>query len=57
MKDLSGMTFCITGTLSKGRRQFINLIEQAGGIFTRDMSNMVTFLTVGTDAHTKHTEK
>lgn len=57
MKNLSGMTFCITGTLSKGRKQFINLIEQAGGVFKRDMSNMVTFLIVGADAHTKHTEK
>ena len=57
MKNLTGMTFCITGTLSKGRKQFINLIEQAGGMFKRDISNMVTFLIVGADAHTRHTEK
>lgn len=57
MKSLTGMTFCITGTLSKSRSYFVRLIEQAGGMFKRDISNMVTFLIVGADAHTRHTEK
>ena len=47
MKNLTGMTFCITGTLSKSRSYFVRLIEQAGGVFKRDISNMVTFLIVG----------
>lgn len=46
---LNGKTFCITGTLSKGRKQFESFIKKNGGKFIRDMSSTVQFLIAGSD--------
>jgi len=46
---LNGKTFCITGTLSKGRKQFEFFIKKNGGKFIRDVSSTVQFLIAGSD--------
>lgn len=57
MKNLQGKTFSITGTLTQGRKQFIRMIEEAGGEFKKNVSNKVNFLIVGDDAYTRDTGK
>lgn len=42
--NLSGMTFCITGALSKPRDSFISLIENAGGKVVGGVSSKTTYL-------------
>lgn len=42
MGTLAGKTFSITGTLSKGRKQYIDLIEKLGGVFKKNVSNKTT---------------
>jgi DNA ligase (NAD+) len=41
---LSGMNICITGTLSKPRKEFENLIIQAGGQLTEDVTKNTNIL-------------
>lgn len=55
--SLNGKTFSITGTLSKGRKQYISLIEHLGGTFKPRVSNVVNFLIVGSDAYLRDTGK
>lgn len=54
---LIGKTISITGTLTKGRKQYIKMIEQLGGTFKSHVSAAVNFLIVGPDAYTRDTEK
>jgi len=44
--SLSGLSFCITGTLSKPRLFFVKLIESEGGTF-KDSATKVNYLIVG----------
>ncbi|MFA5025376.1 MAG: NAD-dependent DNA ligase LigA [Candidatus Shapirobacteria bacterium] len=49
---LSGLTFCITGNLSKSRLQFIELIESNGGKFVSAVSSNTNYLlTNEADSH------
>jgi len=57
MKTLSGKSFSITGTLSKGRKYYIDMIENLGGVFKKNVSNAVNFIIVGDDAYTRDTGK
>lgn len=57
METLAGKTFSITGTLSKGRKQYIDLIEKLGGVFKKNVSNKTTFVIVGDDAYLRDTGK
>lgn len=57
MGTLQGKTFSISGTLSKVRKQVVEMIEQAGGTFKKNVSNKVNFLIVGEDAYEKDTGK
>lgn len=57
MGTLKGKTFSITGTLSKGRKAFVKMIEENGGTFKKNVSNVVNFLIVGDDAYTRDTGK
>lgn len=57
MGNLAGKSFCITGTLSKSRKTYIDLIEKLGGTFKSKISNRVNFVIVGPDAYTKDTAK
>ena len=59
--NLSGMTFCITGALSKPRDSFISLIENAGGKVVGGVSSKTTYLitndkTTGTSKNKKAEE-
>ena len=44
---LEGLTFVITGTLSRSRREMANLIEQHGGRVTGSVSRNTNYLLVG----------
>ena len=50
---LSSKTFVITGTLSKPRNHFKNLIEQHGGKVVGSVSGSTDYLLCGTDAGSK----
>lgn len=50
---LSGKTFVITGTLSKPRNHFKNLIEQNGGKVTGSVSSNTDYLLAGVDPGSK----
>lgn len=49
---LAGSSFCITGTLSKPRKHFENLVTDNGGTLS-SVSKKLTYLIVGTDAGSK----
>ncbi len=58
---LSGMTFCVTGTLTRPREEIIRSIEAQGGKVTGSVSKKTSYLVVGADvgaakmeAATKH---
>ena len=57
IQKIKGVTFCITGTLSKSRKQYVQLIEDLGGRFKKGVSGDVNFLIVGNDAYSRETEK
>jgi DNA ligase (NAD+) len=48
-QPLKGMVFCVTGTLTKGRDEVQNLIEQAGGLCKSGVTKATTYLVVGED--------
>ncbi len=50
---LAGKTFVITGTLSRPRSHFKNLIEQNGGIVTGSVSQNTDYLLCGADPGSK----
>jgi len=47
------MKICITGTLSKGRKEFEKLINDAGHEFVNRISNDLDYLVVGEKAGSK----
>lgn len=55
--SLSGKTFCITGTLSKGRKQFLFFIKKNGGVLKNNLSDGVNYLIAGYDAAIPETAK
>jgi DNA ligase (NAD+) len=50
---LKGLTFLITGTLSKPRQEIINLIEMNGGNVVNTVSKKVNYLIAGTEPGSK----
>jgi len=50
---LTGKSFCVTGTLSKGRKEIQAMIKAAGGIVKDSVSKDLSFLVVGDDAGSK----
>jgi len=50
---LTGKSFCITGTLSKGRKEIQEMVKNAGGIVKDSVSKDLSFLVVGDDAGSK----
>lgn len=50
---LNGKMFCITGTLSKGRKEFQDLIESNGGKFSSSVSSKLDYLICGEDCGSK----
>jgi len=52
-KPLDGLTFVITGTLPKPRKEIEDLIESLGGRSTSSVSKGTSFLVVGDDAGSK----
>lgn len=52
-KPLDGLTFVITGTLSKARTEVEDLIESLGGHISSSVSKNTSFLIVGEDAGSK----
>lgn len=50
---LDGKSFLITGTLSKGRKEFQEIIENNGGINASGVSKNLDYLIVGEDAGSK----
>lgn len=53
---LRGLTFLITGTLSKSRQEIINLIEENGGEVVNAVSKNVDYLIVGENPGSKLTK-
>jgi DNA ligase (NAD+) len=51
--NLNGKSFCITGTLSKSRNEFIEIITSNGGFFKSGVSSALNYLIVGSDAGSK----
>jgi len=51
--SLSGMSFCITGTLSKGRKEIQSDIEKAGGDVKGSVSAKLNYLVAGEEAGSK----
>lgn len=51
--NLSGKTFLITGTLTKGRKEFETMIKDNGGIVASSVSKSLNYLLVGSDAGSK----
>jgi DNA ligase (NAD+) len=49
-EKLAGKVFCITGTLSKSRNDFAEIIEKNGGEFTNSITKKVNYLIVGENA-------
>ncbi|MCK4574080.1 MAG: NAD-dependent DNA ligase LigA, partial [candidate division Zixibacteria bacterium] len=52
-ESLSGKTFVITGTLSKPRNHFRNLIEQNGGKVSGSVSSRTDYILAGAEAGSK----
>jgi DNA ligase (NAD+) len=52
-KTLDGLTFVITGTLSRPREEFEALIEQNGGRVSGSVSKMTSFVLAGHEAGSK----
>ena len=52
-KKLNGQSFCITGTLSKPRNDFVKDIEGNGGKFASSVSKNLNFLICGEDCGSK----
>ncbi len=50
---LKGLTFLITGTLSKARQDIINLIEKNGGEVVNTVSKKINYLIVGKEPGSK----
>lgn len=50
---LNGKSFCITGTLSKGRDEFKNIVEMNGGIVRSSVSKKLDYLLAGASAGSK----
>lgn len=50
LSSLEGKTFVITGSLSKGRDEFKELVEQRGGKVSGSVSKKTTYLLMGDDA-------
>ena len=46
---LNGMTFCITGVLSQGRKEIIELITKNGGKVGGACTSKTSYLIVGED--------
>ena len=57
MGKLQGKTFSISGTLNRGRKAVVRMIEDAGGKYIRDVSKNVNYLITGVDAELRDTEK
>jgi len=55
--SLSGMSFCITGTLSVGRKEMAALIESHGGDIKSSVSRGVTYLVAGEGVGKGKTDK
>jgi DNA ligase (NAD+) len=51
--SLSGKSFCITGTLSKGRKEIQEDIKKAGGIVKDSVSKGLDYLVTGEDCGSK----
>jgi len=50
---LNGKSFCITGTLSKGRKEFIEMIEENGGRFSSSVNAKLDYLICGEECGSK----
>lgn len=50
---LSGMTFCITGTLSKSRNEFSAIIKENGGNVSDSVTKSINILLAGEDCGSK----
>lgn len=50
---LNGKTFCITGTLSKGRGEFEKIIKENGGMTSSSVSKKIDYLLCGENAGSK----
>jgi DNA ligase (NAD+) len=50
---LAGKSFCITGTLSKPRTHFEQLISTNGGVIKSGVTKKLDYLLVGVDAGSK----
>ena len=50
---LDGKSFCITGTLSKGRKEFVALIEDNGGRFSSSVNAKLDYLICGEECGSK----
>ena len=50
---LAGLTFVLTGTLSRPREQVAALLEAAGGRIVDSVSKRTSYLVAGTDAGSK----
>lgn len=50
---LDGLSFCITGTLSKTRNEFVQDIENAGGRFSSSVGKSLNYLICGEDCGSK----
>lgn len=57
MGTLQGKTFSISGTLMRGRKVVVRMIEEAGGKYIREISKNVNYLITGVDAELRDTEK
>jgi len=52
-KKLNGKSFCVTGTLSRPRNDFVEIIEKNGGRFSSGVSKNLDYLIVGEDCGSK----
>lgn len=50
---LDGKSFCITGTLSKGRKEFVEMIEENGGRFSSSVNAKLDYLICGEECGSK----
>jgi DNA ligase (NAD+) len=55
-QGFTGLTFVITGTLSKPRKHFEDLIKNNGGAVSGSVSKKTSYLVVGEDAGSKLTK-
>jgi predicted DNA-binding WGR domain protein len=56
-EPLNGKTICLTGTLSKVRRNLANLIERNGGKVSSSVTDETSFLVASEDAYRHKTRK